>query len=50
MRRAGTGRRNEPFRYWLPGREEQFSDLELSPIPDLGPLRIPDYRRRKKGG
>jgi hypothetical protein len=28
IRRLGTGRKNDPFRYWLPGKEE---DLALDP-------------------
>jgi hypothetical protein len=38
--RDGTGRRNDPFRYWLPEREHLFSYVDRDPIPDLDPIRI----------
>jgi hypothetical protein len=42
--REGTGRRGDPHRYWLPGREPnermELPELgELSPLQDLSPLR-----------
>jgi hypothetical protein len=43
--RDGTGRRNEPFRYWLPGAEEQWANDPMTrllnsfgPLPDLRPF------------
>jgi AAA domain len=57
--RQGTGRKRDPFRYWLPGMEEKWANdpnrLELEPIPPLAPIRealdldrfLP---RRQKGG
>jgi hypothetical protein len=41
--RSGSGRRRDPFRYWLPGREaELYDDLagleELPPLEPLEPL------------
>jgi hypothetical protein len=46
--RQGTGRRNEPFEYWMPEREEWFDEVILSPLPALPPLRTPSYGRRTK--
>ena len=42
--REGTGRRGDPHRYWLPGRESdgrlELPDLPaLTPLQDLSPLR-----------
>jgi hypothetical protein len=34
--REGVGRKNAPFRYWLPGREGEL--WELPPLPELEPL------------
>jgi hypothetical protein len=36
----GTGRKNDPFKYWLDGMEEVWKsgELELDPLPDLDPL------------
>ena len=34
---SGAGRRYDPFRYWLPGRERQFLP-DLPPLEPLGPL------------
>jgi AAA domain len=39
--RDGTGRKNAPFRYWLPGREATFLP-ELPPLPELRPLNEPE--------
>jgi hypothetical protein len=35
--RSGTGRRRDPFHYWLPGREAELDD-DLAPLPELPPL------------
>ena len=35
--RSGSGRRRDPFRYWLPGREAEL-DNGLAPLPELPPL------------
>ena len=37
----GAGRRREPYRYWLPGREDALDRDLLPPLPDLPPLDIP---------
>jgi AAA domain len=44
--REGTGRRNEPFVYWMPEREEHFNEEILRPLPELDPVRLPTYGRR----
>jgi hypothetical protein len=36
--RDGAGRRNAPFRYWLPEREEELEAMELPPLDPLPPL------------
>ncbi len=37
VRRDGSGRKNAPFRYWLPGQEEKWASDPFR-LPDLGPL------------
>ena len=46
--RQGTGRRNLPFQYWMPEREQYFSDVVLEPLPELEPLRVGPYGQRGK--
>jgi hypothetical protein len=38
VQRDGSGRRNEPYRYWLTGQEEKWKRDPLH-LPDLEPLR-----------
>lgn len=55
----GTGRRNAPFRYWLPGMEEKWraDPLQLRDLDELLQERAKEFgeqcrdqaRRRKKG-
>jgi AAA domain len=49
--REGKGRKNDPYRYWLPGQEEQWrrQELVLPPLPDLPPLDdwLPGWARKK---
>ena len=51
--RDGSGRKNTPFRYWLPGQEEKWQDdpfhlPELPPWDDRSDLDSLLPRRRKK--
>jgi hypothetical protein len=46
--RQGNGRRNEPFEYWMPEREEHFNEEVLAPIPELEPLRTRTFGPRAK--
>ena len=41
FRRTGTGRKNDPFRYWLPGKED-----DLQPGPDATPEELERWSRR----
>jgi hypothetical protein len=50
----GTGRRNDPYKYWLPASEERWKNdpfridfPELDPLPLMEPIFVP--RRREKG-
>ena len=36
--REGAGRRNAPFRYWLPEKQEELAATELPPLDPLPPL------------
>jgi hypothetical protein len=44
---AGTGRRSDPFRYWLPGAEERWR--AENPLYDLDKRREKDLRRLLPG-
>jgi hypothetical protein len=37
VRREGTGRKNDPYRYWLPGQEELWAldPFRLAELPEL---------------
>src|SRR5262245_20084902 len=45
--RSGSGRRYDPFRYWLPGREEELHD-GLVDLPELPPLEQHAWARMAK--
>ena len=36
--RSGTGRRTEPYRYWLPSREKELCRDDEFRLDDLGPM------------
>ena len=50
---SGTGRKSDPFRYWLPGKVEKWRDdpcyleelPELEPLEPLEPLELPEHYR-----
>src|SRR5262249_56109175 len=61
LQRSGTGHKNDPYRYWLPGREQEWRRVleQLPPLPpledglgwtDRGKLEgaADQFRRRKK--
>ena len=45
VRRVGTGRKSDPYRYRMPNADDAYWDRgELPPLPELGPLFGPSGR------
>jgi hypothetical protein len=45
--RSGTGRRKDPYRYCLPGREDELRDDQFE-LEDLPPLEQKSWSRMAK--